>query len=158
MTQTKLEQVVRRITAPLVDEPGALLPVLHALQDHFGHIPTAAVATVAQLLSLSRAEVHGVISFYDWFQSEPGGDTTVYICRAEACRAMGGAAVETAAKQHLGIDFHQCSRDGRISLQPIYCLGNCACSPSVMVDEQLFSRVTSDKIIEILDAIAGGNS
>lgn len=156
MTQTKLEQIARSIAAPLVDEPGALLPILHALQDHFGYIPSEAVATVAQLLFLSRAEVHGVISFYDWFQSEPGGGTTVYICRAEACRAMGAVAIETAAKQHLGIDFHQCSSDGRISLQPIYCLGNCACSPSVMVDEQLFSRVTSDKMIKILDDIAGG--
>ena len=151
MIHPDIEQKTLEIISPLAGEPGALLPILHALQSHFKYIPPDAVPTVAKLLNLSRAEVHGVISFYDWFHSEPAGHSTVYICRAEACQAMGSAAVEEAAKQHLGIDFHETSEDGRVSLQPIYCLGNCACSPNVMVDETLHSRVSTDDIARILD-------
>ena len=150
MTSENIEQITLEIASPLAQDSGALIPILHALQEHFRYIPTEAVPPVAQLLNLSRAEVHGVISFYDWFQSEPAGDNTLYICRAEACQAMGSAAVEAAAKQHLGIDYHQTSADGRISLQPIYCLGNCACSPAIMLNDKLYSRVTAQDIPEIL--------
>ena len=148
------EQAVIDIVSPWLAEPGALLPILHALQDHFHYIPAESVSIVANALNLSRAEVHGVISFYDWFRSEPCGDKTVYICRAEACQAMGGAAVEAAAKQLLGIDYHQTSGDGRITLQPVYCLGNCACSPAVMVDDKLYSRVSAQSVTEILDNLS----
>lgn len=154
MTPTDIEQITLDIASPLAQESGALIPILHALQKHFRYIPAQAVPAVAQLLKLSRAEVHGVISFYDWFQSEPAGDNTLYICRAEACQAMGSAAVEAAAKQHLGIDYHQTSPDGRVSLQPIYCLGNCACSPAVMLNDKLYSRVSAESVTEILDSIA----
>lgn len=151
MTDVDIEQNTLAIVSAWAGDCGALLPVLHALQDHFGYIPAESVAIVAQLLTLSRAEVHGVISFYDWFRSEPGGDNTLFICRAEACQAMGSAAVEEAAKQHLGIDYHQTTADGRVSLQPIYCLGNCACSPTVMVNEKLYSRVSAESLTEILN-------
>ncbi len=128
----------------------ALLPVLHAVQDHYGFIADGEIPVIADVLNLSRAEVHGVISFYHWFRSEPGGDKTVYICRAESCQAMGGAAVEAAAKQQLGIDYHQTTTDGRFSLEPVYCLGNCACSPAIMIDEQVHSRVTPAALRELL--------
>ena len=154
MSHSNIEQITLDIISPLAREPGALLPILHALQSHFKYIPRDCVPTVAKLLNLSRAEVHGVISFYDWFHSEPTGQRTVYICRAEACQAMGSAAIEEAAKQQLGIDFHETSDDGRVSLQPIYCLGNCACSPNVMVDETLHSRVSVGDISRILDNLS----
>ena len=153
MTAAEIKQLTLEIASPLAAEPGALLPILHAVQEQFGYIPTDAVPGIAQLLSLSRAEVHGVISFYDWFQTEPTGAATLYICRAESCQAMGGVEVEAAAKQHLGIDYHQTSDDGRISLQPIYCLGNCACSPAVMLDDKLYSRVTAESLIAMLDSL-----
>ena len=153
MTAAEIKQLTLEIASPLAAEPGALLPILHAVQEQFGYIPTDAVPGIAQLLNLSRAEVHGVISFYDWFQTEPTGAATLYICRAESCQAMGSAAVEAAAKQHLGIDYHQTSDDGRISLQPIYCLGNCACSPAVMLDDKLYSRVTAESLIAMLDSL-----
>jgi len=147
------EQVTRDIVSKLASEPGALLPALHALQAQYGYVPKESVPVLAQVLNLSRAEIHGVISFYDWFHTEPGGSKTVYICRAEACQAMGSNAVETAAKQHLGVDYHESSEDGRVRLQPVYCLGNCACSPAVMVGDKLYSRVTPQSIKGILDAI-----
>lgn len=133
-------------------EAGALLPILHTLQDFFGYVPPESVPAVAKTLNLSRAEVHGVISFYHWFRSEPGGEKTLYICRAESCQAMGSHAVETAAKQLLGIDYHQTTTDGKFSLEPVYCLGNCACSPAVMIDDRLHSRVTGDSLRDILES------
>lgn len=152
MTNVDIKQVTLEIATPLLNEPGALLPILHALQDHFGYIPTESVAVVARGLNLSRAEVHGVISFYDWFQTAPGGSKTLYICRAEACQAMGAAALEASVKKLLGIDFHQTSRDGSVTLQPVYCLGNCACSPSVMIDDRLYSRVDPARLDELLQS------
>jgi formate dehydrogenase subunit gamma len=152
MDTNNIEHTTRDLIAPLADEMGALLPMLHVLQDHFGYVPPESVPTIAKVLNLSRAEVHGVISFYHWFRSEPGGEKTLYICRAESCQAMGCAALETAAKEKLGIDYHQTSADGRFSLEPIYCLGNCACSPAVMLDEDLHSRVTPAALIELLES------
>lgn len=158
MSTQNIEQITRDIASPLLGEAGALLPILHGLQSHFGYIPSQAVPTVAQLLNLSRAEIHGVISFYDWFQDEPSGDNTLFICRAEACQAMGAAALEEAIKQHLGIDYHQTSADGRVRLQPVYCLGNCACSPAAMINEKLYSRVTVQSLTETLDNLADRGS
>jgi formate dehydrogenase subunit gamma len=150
MNGNNIDQQTRELITPLIDGVGPLLPILHALQGHFGYVPPESVPVVARALNLSRAEVHGVISFYHWFRSEPGGDRTVYICRAESCQAMGGAAVEAAAKQQLGIDYHQTTTDGRFSLEPVYCLGNCACSPAIMIDEQVHSRVTPAALRELL--------
>ena len=155
MTPVDIEQSTADIAAELAGQAGALLPALHALQARFGYIPPESVSVLAKLLNLSRAELHGVVSFYDWFQTEPEGRTTVYICRAEACQAMGSRAVEAAAKAHLGIDYQHSSSDNRVRLQAVYCLGNCACSPCVMVDEKLYSRVTPETITGILDSVKG---
>ena len=143
-----------RIAGELSDLEGPLLPVLHAVQDKFGYIPRESVPPVAKVLNLSRAEVHGVISFYEFFRQSPPGLKTVYICRAEACQAMGSAQLEQHAKDALEIDFHETTSDGRVSLEPVYCLGNCACSPSVMVDDgnecRVYSRVTPETFAKLV--------
>jgi formate dehydrogenase subunit gamma len=141
---------IKAIATALADQPGALLPVLHAVQDEFGYVAPAAVPHIANALNLSRAEVHGVISFYHLIRSEPPGRRTVYICRAESCQASGGLALEEHARNTLGIDWHQTTPDGEVSLEPVYCLGNCACSPSVMVDDKLYSRVDTARLHELL--------
>jgi formate dehydrogenase subunit gamma len=134
----------------LKSEPGALLPILHEIQSASGFISPQVVPIVANILNLSRAEVHGVISFYHHFRTEPGGAKTILLCRAESCQAMGGRQLEAHVKQRLGIEYHQTTEDGSISLEPVYCLGNCACSPSMMVDQKLHSRVTPTRFDEIV--------
>jgi formate dehydrogenase subunit gamma len=132
---------VLEVIRQLRDKPGTLLPVLHGVQDALGHVPAAAVPLIAAELNLSRAEVHGVVTFYHWFRSEKPGRQVLQLCRAEACQALGAAALERHVKHKLGVDFHQTTADGRYTLQPVYCLGNCACGPSLMVDEELHGRV-----------------
>lgn len=131
--------------------PGALLPLLHAVQAELGFIPPSGVPIIAKTLNLSRAEVHGVISFYHLFRTEPPGARTLYLCRAEACQSMGSRELEAHAKDKLGVDFHQTTADGRLSLEPIYCLGNCACSPAVMIDQTVHGRVSPERLDELLE-------
>jgi formate dehydrogenase subunit gamma len=127
------------------ERPGALLPILHAIQGALGWIPPAALPSVARGLNLTRAEVHGVVSFYPPFRSRPPGRHVVRLCRAEACQALGARALEAHAKRVLGIDFHQTTTDGAITLEPVYCLGNCGCGPSLLLDEdELHARMTPD--------------
>ncbi len=142
---------VSGIIAELKTKPGALLPILHAIQDALGYVPPDSVPLIADELNLSRAEVHGVISFYHYFRSTPPGRHTVYICRAEACQAMGSEALEAHAKAVLGIDYHENTSDGAITLEPVYCLGNCACSPSIMVDKKVHGRVSPERFDDIMD-------
>lgn len=123
-------------------KPGALLPILHGIQDRIGHIPSDAVPKIADALNLSRAEVHGVISFYHYFRQTPPGRNTLQVCQAESCQAMGSDALTAHAKSVLGVDFHGTSADGEFSLEPVYCLGNCACSPAVMMNDDVYGRVT----------------
>jgi formate dehydrogenase subunit gamma len=145
------ERRIRAIVSALQEIPGALLPILHAIQKEFRYVPPESVAIVAAALNLSRAEVHGVISFYHFFRTTPPGKRIVYICRAEACQSMGAAALEDYAREKLGVDFHGTTQDGRLTLEPVYCLGNCACSPAVMIDDQVFGRVTPERLDEILE-------
>jgi len=152
MPETTHIQIAADIAAAMARKPGALLPILHAIQDDLGYIPAATVPTIAQALNLSRADVHGVISFYHFFRTQPAGRKIVYICRAESCQAMGSAALEAHAKQTLGIDYHQTTTDGAVTLEPAYCLGNCACSPAIMVDGELHSRVSSERFDELVKA------
>jgi formate dehydrogenase subunit gamma len=134
------------------DRPGALLPVLHAVQDSVGYVPDDAVPLIAHELNLSRAEVHGVVSFYHHFRNAAPGRHVVRICRAEACQALGARALEAHAKKALGVDFHETTSDGAITLEAVYCLGNCGCGPSVLVDpDELHARVTP----ETFDALVG---
>ena len=136
---------VLAVTARLKDQPGALLPVLHGVQQALGHVPEGAVGLIARELNLSRAEVHGVVSFYHFFRTRPGGRQVIYLCRAESCQALGAVAMETHVKLRLGVDFHETTTDGAFTLEPVYCLGNCACSPAMLVDEELHGRVTPEK-------------
>ncbi len=134
---------VRKATDALRNAPGPLMPILHAVQAELGFIPDSAISLIAHDLNLSRAEVHGVVSFYHFFRKHPPGRHIVYICRAEACQARGARALEAHAKQSLGIDFHETTADGAISLEPVFCLGNCGCGPSVLVDnDELHANVT----------------
>lgn len=141
---------IETIASELAGEPGALLPILHAIQDRLGYVPDEAVPIIAKRLNLSRAEVHGVITFYHLFRTTAPGKQTLYICRAEACQAMGSRALEEHVKEKLNIDYHETTADGRFSLEPVYCLGNCACSPAVMIDETVHGRVSADRIDELL--------
>jgi formate dehydrogenase subunit gamma len=126
--------------------PGGLLPLLHDIQDHLGFVPKDAVPRIARALNLSRAEVHGVISFYHHFRDVAPGRHVLQVCRAEACQSMGADALLARLREALGVDLHQTTADGAVTLEPIYCLGNCACAPSVMVDNQLRGRVTPERV------------
>lgn len=123
------------------NQAGALLPVLHAIQGRFGYVPAHAVAIVADALNLSRADVHGVVSFYHDFRTERPGRHVIKLCRAEACEAVGARRLERHAKSALAVDFGETTADGAITLEPVYCLGNCAAGPSIMVDGEPVGRV-----------------
>lgn len=136
--------------------PGGLLPLLHAIQARLGFIPADAVPAIAGALHLSRAEVHGVISFYHDFRTAPAGRHLLQICRAEACQAMGSRALEAHAKARLGIDYGGTTADGAVTLEPVYCLGNCACSPSVRIDDAVHARVDADRLDALLASLGHG--
>ena len=131
-------------------EPGPLLLVLHAVQDALGWIPPAAIPAIAVGLNLSRAEVHGVVTFYHYFRTEPAGRATVQLCRAEACQSCGGEALAAHVRGRLGIDFHGTTTDGAVTLEPVYCLGNCACAPALRIEGRLHGRVTPGRFDTLL--------
>jgi formate dehydrogenase subunit gamma len=147
--------VVRRIVAEHKTRPGPLLEVLHAIQAELGFVPATAVPVVAQELNLSRAEVHGVVTFYHYFRRSRPGQHTVYLCQAESCQAVGAEALAAHARKRLGVDFHETTANGQFSLEPIYCLGNCACSPAAMIDRQLYGRVTPERFDALIAQNAG---
>ena len=141
---------VKQAIASNLARPGALLPVLHAIQDAVGYVPHDSVALVARELNLSRAEVHGVITFYHHFRQEPPGRHVVQLCRAEACQAVGSAALETYVTGKLGVAMKGTTADGQVTLEPVYCLGNCALGPSIAIDGKLHGRVTAQRFDELL--------
>ena len=126
---------------------GPLLPILHAIQAEFGHVPESAIPQITAALTISKAEVHGVISFYHDFRETPAGRHVLKLCRAEACQSMGADALADQVKAKLGLDWHETSRDGAITLEPVFCLGLCACGPSAMVDGKLVGRATADALV-----------
>jgi formate dehydrogenase subunit gamma len=141
---------VRVAIAACAHLDGPLLPILHEIQKVLGWVPDAAVPLVAEALNLSRAEVHGVISFYHDFRRSPPARHALRICRAEACQSMGGERLAAHAVARLGIDFHQQTADGRVGLEPVYCLGNCAAAPAAMLDGRLVGRVTPERLDALL--------
>lgn len=157
MTALSAEQThaVAQILESHAHAPGALLPVLHAVQARLGWIPPSTVPLIATALNLSRAEVHGVLSFYPHFRTAPAGRHVLQICRAESCQAMGGAVLEARARARLGVDWHQTSADGAVTLEPVYCLGNCACSPALRLDDEIVGRVDAARLDELLDTLQG---
>ena len=131
---------------------GALLPILHDVQAAFGHVPQAALPQIAKGLNISRAEVHGVVSFYHDFREERAGAHVVKLCRAEACQAVGADRVAAHAQAVLGVDWHGTTADGRVTLEPVFCLGLCACGPAALVDGRVVGRVDEARF----DAIVAG--
>jgi formate dehydrogenase subunit gamma len=123
--------------------PGALLPLLHAIQDDIGYVPESSYSQIAKALSLSVAEVHGVVTFYHHFRTHKPGRHVLQICRAESCQSMGSEALEAHAKKCLNVDYHQTTTDHAVTLEPVYCLGNCALSPAVMMDDEVYGRVSA---------------
>lgn len=143
-------QRVAAITAACADLEGPLLPILHAIQDSFGFIPQNAVDPVAAALNISRAEVHGVITFYHDFRDTPPGRHIVKICRAEACQAQGANALADATLARLGLDWHGTTANGAVTIEPVYCLGLCACGPAAMIDGQVMGRVDATRLDALL--------
>ncbi len=136
--------------------PGALLPLLHAIQDDIGWVPEDSYLPISKALALSVAEVHGVVTFYHHFRRHPAGKHILQICRAESCQAMGSEKLEAQVKKSLGIDYHETTKDGAITLEPVYCLGNCACSPAVMMDEEVYGRMDAAKVAQLVREVCHG--
>lgn len=126
--------------------PGALMPLLHAIQDTVGYVPESSYPIISKALNLSVAEVHGVVTFYHHFRTSPAGRHILQVCRAESCQSMGSTALEVHAKKCLNVDYHQTTADGALTLEPVYCLGNCALSPAVMLDEEVYGKVSAEDL------------
>lgn len=144
---------VQQILQSLQHKPGALLPILHAIQDSQGYIPPESIQMIADALQQTRAEVHGVVTFYHHFRLSPPGKHVVQICRAEACQARGVRALEAHAKNTLGVDYHGTTADREITLEPVYCLGNCACGPSIRVGDQIMGRVDAERFDTLVEEL-----
>lgn len=144
---------VDEVLARLRDLPGALLPILHRIQAALGFVPPSAVPLIANALNLSRADVHGVISFYHDFRDTAPGRHRLKLCRAEACQAVGARALERHVCERLQINQHETTTDNSVTLEPVYCLGNCASGPSLMLDGKLHGRMTPARVDRLLDAL-----
>jgi formate dehydrogenase subunit gamma len=143
-------EAVLRVVAANRTRPGALIEILHGVQAELGFIPPAAVPVLAQELNLSRAEVHGVVTFYHYFRSHPVGHQVIRVCQAESCQSMGSEGLTEHVKKTLGIGFHETTADGKFTLEPVYCLGNCACSPALMRNDDVCGRVTPERFDQLL--------
>lgn len=132
---------------------GGLLPALHALQDAFGYITDDAIRLLAEMFNLTRADVFGVVTFYHDFRRHPPGRHVLKVCRAEACQALGGQAVEQHVRQTLGVDWHGTTADGGVSLDPVFCLGLCASGPSAMLDGKPHGRMTPEKADRLIGSL-----
>ena len=150
--QAQSTQVAER-TAAIVDGlkglEGPLLPILHGVQEEFGHVPVEALPVIADALNMSNAEVHGVVSFYHDYRREPAGRHVLKVCQAEACQSMGSDGVTARLSDLLGAGLHETAKDGSVTIEPVYCLGLCACAPAVMLDGQVIGRVDEEAIEEI---------
>ena len=139
------------LIAGFTGSEGPLLPILHGLQEEFGYIDEAAEPLIAHALNISRAEVHGVISFYHDFRRAPAGRHVLKLCRAEACLAAGADAVASHAEKRLGVAVGSTTADGSVTLEPVYCLGLCATAPSAMFDDRVIGRLDNKRLDALLD-------
>lgn len=146
-------ETVEAIARRLSDRPGPLMLILREVNERFGYVPRESVPIIARALNLSRAEVHGVVTFYHDFRHEPPGRHTVRICRAESCQAMGAVALADHAARRLGIGFGETTADGNFTLEPVYCLGNCAASPAMMLDGNPHGRVTAQRFDRLIESL-----
>jgi formate dehydrogenase subunit gamma len=137
---------VAAIIDDLKQRPGPLLLILRRIQDELGWVPAGAVPPIASALRLSRAEVHGVVSFYHDFKHEPPGRNIIKLCRAESCQALGAVALADYVKSRLGIDFGDTTLNHNFTLEAVYCLGNCACSPAAVINGELIGRATAERL------------
>lgn len=158
MPLDELSSRISEICAAHLHLEGPLLPILHAVMAEFGCISEDAIKPIARTLNISRAEVHGVVSFYHDFRVEPAGRTVLKICRAEACQAMGGKEIGNVARDKLGIDWHGTTPDGAITLEPVYCLGLCACGPAAMTGTTLHGRLDADGLDAIIADAKGART
>ena len=150
-TQALPEQaLIDQLVQQHASEPGSLLPLLHDIQDKLGFIPASSVPSIAQGLNLSRAEVHGVITYYHFFRSKAPGKHVVQVCRAEACQSCGSEELLSQAEELLGCKLHETSADGRFTLEPAYCLGLCASSPAVQIDDKLYARMDKTRMARLV--------
>jgi formate dehydrogenase subunit gamma len=149
----EFEPVVADVVRRYADTPGALLPILHGVQHALGYIPREAIPRIANALNLSRAEVHGVVSFYHEFRETRPGRHTLKICRAESCQAVGAEALVAETARRTGVPIGETTADGSLTVEAIYCLGLCALSPAILVDEQVVARVTHEQLDALLDAL-----
>lgn len=147
---TQIEARAKAVIAEHIEREGPLLPILHGMQDEFGCVPKETLPVIAEALNLSRAEVHGVMTFYHDFRKEPAGRHVIKLCRAEACQSVGGDAIAARLQQLLGISFNQTTADGAVTLEPVYCLGFCACAPAALVDGEPVGRLDEDTLAELV--------
>lgn len=153
LASTEIEARTTEVVETLKGLEGPLLPILHGIQEEFGYVPAESLPVIASALNLSRAEVHGVVTFYHDYRSHPAGRHVLKLCRAEACQSVGGDAIADRVKQLLGIGFHETTKDGSVTLEPVYCLGLCACAPSAMLDGEVIGRLDVGKIDDIVEAV-----
>ena len=133
---------------------GATLPILHALQAEFGHVPAQAVPMVAQALNLTRAEVHGIVTFYHEYRDHPPGRHMLHLCRAEACQSLGADALHARLRERLGVDWHGTTKDGAVTVQPVFCLGLCAVAPAALLDGRPLGRLDTARLDAELESAA----
>jgi formate dehydrogenase subunit gamma len=150
------EDRARLIIAEHLGLEGPMLPILHALNEELGYVDDKAVPLIAEALNVTRAEVHGVLTFYHDFRRHPHGRHTLKICRAEACQSVGSEAIAKAALAELGVDWHDTTRDGQITVLPVYCLGLCATGPSALLDDHPIGHFDKDKLAEALEEVTAG--
>lgn len=150
---TEIETRTGAVIAEMRDLEGPLLPILHGIQHEFGYVPQESLPVIAEALNISRAEVHGVATFYHDYRSHPAGRHVLKLCRAEACQSMGSDAIAAQIQQRLGIGFHETAKDGSVTLEAVYCLGLCACAPSAMLDGEVLGRLDADTIDDIVEAV-----
>lgn len=150
---TSTSDTVQSLIAKHAHEPGGLLPLLHDIQDALGFIPETQVDAIAKGMNRSRAEVHGVITYYHHFRTQPPARHVVQICAAEACKACGADALMALAEKTLGCQVHGTSAKGAVTLEPVYCLGLCASSPAVQVDDALHARVSPEQMQTLLHTL-----
>ena len=152
-TQIEVADVAARTAAVIAGHAhleGPLLPILHAVQEEFGFVPTESLPVIAEALNISNAEAHGVVSFYHDYRRAPAGRHVLKLCQAEACQSMGSERIAAMVKAALGIGFHETAPDGSVTLEPVYCLGLCACAPAAMLDGEVIGRLDAEAVDEIV--------
>lgn len=146
----EISERIDQIIAAHRDREGPLLPILHDVQAEWGHIPDEVQPPIAEALGMTRAEIHGVVSFYHDFRERPAGRHVLRLCRAEACQSMGADALADQLREALGVDWHETTRDGRLTLEPVFCLGLCACAPSAQIDGKLVGRADLARLQQLM--------